>query len=119
MESNWINVKTRLPEKDSKGRYARVMAYSSDTNDGQRDSAYRIIDGSMLRLSTENTWWMPLPAPPVPLTPIKTSINKSFWGVHETHCCIEHGCKYGYGDCPVVTGETEQKSKCEECTHPM
>ena len=24
-------------------------------------------------------------------------------GVHQTHCCVVHGCKYGDEDCPVVT----------------
>lgn len=23
-----------------------------------------------------------------------------------SHCCPVHGCKYGYDDCPVVTGKT-------------
>lgn len=36
-------------------------------------------------------------------------------GIHETHCCIHHGCKYGDDDCPVVSGETQQLYPCEEC----
>ncbi len=32
-----------------------------------------------------------------------------------THCCIEHGCKYGYEDCPVVLGEVKQAYPCETC----
>jgi hypothetical protein len=35
--------------------------------------------------------------------------------VHETHCCVDHGCKYGDHDCPVASGEVEQKYDCEEC----
>ncbi len=36
-------------------------------------------------------------------------------GVHATHCCGEHGCKYGDHDCPVVLGQVEQRYVCEEC----
>lgn len=41
-------------------------------------------------------------------------------GVHETHCCVYHGCKYGDDDCPVVSGELKQAYPCEECReeHP-
>lgn len=31
-----------------------------------------------------------------------TTIPKDHWGVHETHCCADMGCKYGHEDCPVV-----------------
>ena len=37
-------------------------------------------------------------------------------GVHTTHCCKRHGCKYGDGDCPVENGEAEQVYLCEACT---
>ena len=36
-------------------------------------------------------------------------------GVHRTHCCIAHGCKYGDDDCPVVIGEILQDYLCEFC----
>ncbi len=36
-------------------------------------------------------------------------------GVHRTHCCIIHGCKYGNKDCPVVLAEVEQEYLCEGC----
>lgn len=36
-------------------------------------------------------------------------------GVHVSHCCKLHGCKYGDDDCPVVNGEVEQLYVCEEC----
>jgi len=36
-------------------------------------------------------------------------------GVHASHCCKWHGCKYGDEDCPVVTGEIEQEYLCEYC----
>lgn len=40
-------------------------------------------------------------------------------GVHETHCCFKHGCKYGYPlinkKCPVYCGKIKQEYPCEEC----
>ena len=36
-------------------------------------------------------------------------------GVHASHCCARHGCKYGDADCPVVSGKVEQMYLCEEC----
>jgi hypothetical protein len=44
----------------------------------------------------------------------KTSIPIERWGVHETHCCKKHGCKYGNIDCPVVLKLIPQKYTCEE-----
>ena len=67
MENNWVNVKTRLPDKDKNGRPRRVLVYRADTTEGQRDSAYGVIDGSMLRYSNEHTYWMYLPEAPVEL----------------------------------------------------
>jgi hypothetical protein len=45
----------------------------------------------------------------------ESTIPRSRWGVHETHCCFEHGCKYGDQDCPVVVGLTEQVYACDDC----
>lgn len=42
-------------------------------------------------------------------------MNISRYGVHETHCCETHGCKYGDEDCPVVLGIVKQKYECESC----
>lgn len=43
--------------------------------------------------------------------------------VHTEHCCILHGCKYGYEHCPVVLGLQRQSFSCEECEefneHPL
>lgn len=36
-------------------------------------------------------------------------------GVHRTHCCVIHGCKYGDEDCPVVLKEVKQEYLCEDC----
>lgn len=40
---------------------------------------------------------------------------KDDYGVHISHCCKWHGCKYGDDDCPVVTGKVEQKYLCGDC----
>jgi hypothetical protein len=37
------------------------------------------------------------------------------WGVHRTHCCILHGCKYSDDDCPVANKKTTQAYPCEQC----
>jgi hypothetical protein len=37
------------------------------------------------------------------------------YGVHSSHCCKWHGCKYGDPDCPVVTGKVKQEYLCEYC----
>lgn len=39
----------------------------------------------------------------------------SISGVHASHCCARHGCKYFEEDCPVVTGQVKQLYNCEEC----
>jgi hypothetical protein len=36
-------------------------------------------------------------------------------GVHTTHCCDHHGCKYGDDDCPVVLKTHKQVYPCESC----
>jgi hypothetical protein len=36
-------------------------------------------------------------------------------GVHASHCCKEHGCKYFDDDCPVVIGKISQWYDCEDC----
>lgn len=32
-----------------------------------------------------------------------------------THCCILHGCKYGYNDCPVALELVKQAYPCDLC----
>jgi len=36
-------------------------------------------------------------------------------GVHVTHCCVLHGCKYASPRCPVVKRKVKQESPCEYC----
>lgn len=45
----------------------------------------------------------------------ETTIPQDSWGVHRTHCCSKHGCKYGHADCPVVVGILKQDHPCEYC----
>lgn len=42
-------------------------------------------------------------------------------GVHMSHCCKKHGCKYGDDACPVVLGTHEQlyKQQCCDFEHDM
>lgn len=37
-------------------------------------------------------------------------------GVHRTHCCKIHGCKYGDPECPVENGAIKQEYPCEDCS---
>ena len=39
-------------------------------------------------------------------------------GVHATHCCPDHGCKYCDDDCPVVSGEVDGIF-CEACEYDL
>jgi len=36
-------------------------------------------------------------------------------GVHVSHCCVKHGCKYGEPSCPVVNKTALQRYPCEDC----
>lgn len=36
-------------------------------------------------------------------------------GVHRTHCCVLHGCKYSDHDCPVSNRIIVQDHPCESC----
>jgi hypothetical protein len=50
-----------------------------------------------------------LAAPPVVHEPVDRT------GVHATHCCTRHGCKYGNAACPVKAGTVAQVYACEHC----
>lgn len=43
-------------------------------------------------------------------------MDKERYPVHIRHCCVLHGCKYGYEDCPVELGEVKQDYTCEYCS---
>lgn len=36
-------------------------------------------------------------------------------GTHTSHCCKQHGCKYGNADCPVEFYGYAQEYPCEFC----
>ena len=40
-------------------------------------------------------------------------------GVHQSHCCWKHGCKYGDDDCPVELGTVKQDHLCEYCENDV
>lgn len=42
--------------------------------------------------------------------------TKTVPNVHTRHCCKQCGCKYGYTDCPVVTGEQTAEYPCSDCS---
>jgi len=41
-------------------------------------------------------------------------VEKEQYGVHATHCCKRHGCKYGNENCPVELGLVKQEYGCEQ-----
>ncbi len=44
------------------------------------------------------------------------TLPKEKYGVHQTHCCSIHGCKYGDYECPVEKGIIKQDYPCESCS---
>jgi len=42
------------------------------------------------------------------------NIKPNIFAVHDSHCCPEHGCKYGDPDCPVMDGLASGVT-CEDC----
>lgn len=36
-------------------------------------------------------------------------------GEHTSHCCVDHGCKYGDDECPVENGTDVQEYPCWLC----
>lgn len=36
-------------------------------------------------------------------------------GLHISHCCSQHGCKYDDEQCPVFFGRVKQEGPCVEC----
>jgi len=40
-------------------------------------------------------------------------------GVHISHCCNRHGCKYSEDDCPVALGKVEAEYKQECCRYNL
>ena len=42
-------------------------------------------------------------------------MNEKEHGVHQSHCCAKHGCKYGDENCPVLEGLILQDHPCLDC----
>lgn len=49
----------------------------------------------------------------------KEEENDENWGVHISHCCKWHGCKYGDPDCPVKLGKVKQAYLCDYCAEDL
>jgi len=47
--------------------------------------------------------------------PVSVGISQKKYDIHRTHCCTEHGCKYGDKDCPVELGLIKQDYICIIC----
>lgn len=44
--------------------------------------------------------------------------QRDAFGSHPSHCCEQHGCKYGDDeDCPVFTSQVEQTGYCPFCVN--
>jgi hypothetical protein len=63
----------------------------------------KIVENVFKKQDNSNEW---IEVPPLPLEK---------YGVHRTHCCIFHGCKYGDFECPVSDGKIKQDFPCEDC----
>jgi len=35
--------------------------------------------------------------------------------MHTSHCCVQHGCKYGDNNCPVTKLQAKQNHECSQC----
>lgn len=46
-----------------------------------------------------------------------TDIPEDRWGVHKSHCCVLHWCKYWKQWCPVELAIIKQDYKCEVCNN--
>lgn len=62
MESPWIKVTDRLPDPNE-----RVIRYTPNVTDGQKNMAINIVDGNILKYADDDDWWMPIPELPAPL----------------------------------------------------
>lgn len=47
------------------------------------------------------------------------AVNVDKIGVHVTHCCVIHGCKYGENNCVVTQGTHVQAYLCEFCSNVL
>ena len=79
---------------------------SEEEYEEEMENYYNSIDYGY-DILTEDEWYeeqgLDKPIPP------------SEYGVHASHCCKWHGCKYGDENCPVVLGIIEQHYPCWDC----
>lgn len=50
-----------------------------------------------------------------PIPQEHSALTSKRTGVHITHCCTRHGCKYGDSDCPVHNRRAAQAYLCALC----
>jgi hypothetical protein len=62
-----------------------------------------IVESVFKKEDNSNEWIEVLPLP----------LEK--YGVHRTHCCVIHGCKYSDFECPVSNEKIKQDYPCEDC----
>lgn len=60
----------------------------------------------------------PKPQQVFPEDPRDTDVVRNYYAC-QSHCCVRHGCKYGYHGCPVATGQVTQDHPCEQCTYEL
>lgn len=93
-----------------------------------RDAARRLgVHENTIRnwMNAGNLAFEPMPGPSGFRRPLTASVERvaaqranpgANLGVHASHCCVRHGCKYGDLDCPIVGGAVSQEYPCEYCT---
>ena len=99
--------------------YCSVEAIHQESE--QCDPVMRLVDGKTYNECVEtgkkpiSKWGdLVLVAQAVDMTHVTINGDKPF-GVHQSHCCKKHGCKYGNENCPVENGSIEQDTPCERC----
>lgn len=81
---------------------------------GYRTNFWLFRDGSISELAsfcTPEDEWLHFPT----LEEAEAYRDENLFRSCPSHCCIDHGCKYGYAECPVKTGRVEQEYPCEFC----
>lgn len=87
---------------EADGQVNLPRAYKLSTN--EKVAVQYLVDRLLLSLDE------------VPTEEEKSMARANKIGVHITHCCGFHGCKYGDGDsCPVEVGTHKQAYPCESC----
>ncbi len=76
-------------------------------------SNWEVFKGLLLTQESAKSKILEVAMRPKPKIANKKEYKK--YGVHITHCCLKHGCKYRDDDCPVELGILQQAYQCEDC----